>query len=209
MKKILTFLILLISISALSQEKSEQKVRESFENYRQAILNDKGEEAIKYISDNTFDYYHNILNEVKLADSTRIEDLSLIDKLTVLIIRHRTPSDKIKSFDKKTLVVYALDEGMIGKETVKNYSIGSIYFEDENTALGQLIVNAKSVSANFRFFKEDNNWKIDITSVMPGTNDAFEKMIESSGMNENEFIFLILENLTSVKPEPSIWKPII
>ncbi|MDT0645432.1 hypothetical protein RM545_01915 [Zunongwangia sp. F260] len=46
-----------------------------------------------------------------------------------------------------------------------------------------------------------------MTSVMSGTDVAFKKMIESSGMEENEFIFMILENLTGSAPEPDIWTP--
>ena len=208
MKKKLTYLLLLLTISIFGQENSEQTVKQTFENYRQAILNDQGDKAISYLSSNTFDYYGTILEETKKADSIRLEELSLIDKLMVLIIRHRTPSDKIKSFDKNTLIVYAFNEGMIGKETVENYAIGEVFFENENTAKGQLLVQNTPVPTSFRFYKENNEWKVDITSVMPGTNTAFEKMIENSGMEENEFIFLILENLTSERPDKSIWKPI-
>ena len=100
--------ILLLSLSftwtASAQKKEQQKVRAAFESYQKAILNGRGEEAIKFVDSRTLSYYSDILISIKGDDSTAIEALGILDKLMVLTIRHRATKEDILSFDGKGLL---------------------------------------------------------------------------------------------------------
>lgn len=65
------------------QHREEKLVQKSFDNYKTAILNDKGNEAVKYVDSRTIAYYEQMLELVKTADSSKIETLSILDKLIV------------------------------------------------------------------------------------------------------------------------------
>jgi len=186
---------------------AEKKVRDCFAGYKSAILNDKGEEAVEFVDSRTIKYYSNILEKTKNADSTEIEDLNVMNKLMVFTVRHRTSKEDVLSFDGKRLLVYAIKEGMVGKSSVANIEIGELSI-DEQFAKGQLIANGTPAPAYFHFYEEDGAWKIDLTSIFPTATQAFQQMLDESGEDENEYLFMLLEMVTGEKPNENIWKPI-
>ncbi|MCL2328529.1 MAG: hypothetical protein FWC39_08470 [Bacteroidetes bacterium] len=209
--KIKTFgilFLLIIGQSACGQKGEEKLVIKTFENYKAAILNDKGEDAIKFIDSRTIKYYSDMLELVKTADSTKIETLSILDKLMVFTIRHQTSQEDILSFDGKSLLIYAIESGMVGKNSVANNSIGEVTINN-NFAKGQFITNKQKTPFYFHFYKEDNQWKIDLTSIFPVSVAAFEQVANESEMNQNEYLFLLLEMISGTKPRSEIWQPII
>ncbi|WP_299258650.1 hypothetical protein [uncultured Aquimarina sp.] len=210
MKIILSNLFLSLSIitTCIGQEKEEKLVRESFNSYKTSILNDKGEEAVNFVDSRTISYYNKILETTKKADSLTLNSLGILDKLMVISIRYRTSKKDILSFDGKELLIYAIKEGMVGKNSVINTEIGSVEI-DEDFAKGQFISNGKKAPFYFHFYKEDNNWKVDLTSIFPVGAMAFKKMIEDNGEEENKYLLQLLELMTGKKPVNEIWKPII
>lgn len=202
----ITFLITLGNI-AYGQKSEEKLVKKSFDKYKSAILNDKGEEAIKFVDSRTIKYYSDILELVKTADSAKVETISILDKLIVFSIRHRTAKEDVLNFDGESLLVYAINSGMVGKNSVANNSIGEVKIEG-NYAKGQFISNGQKAPFYFDFYKEDKQWKIDLTSLFPISTKAFKKMADDSGQNQNDYLFSLLEMITGNKPDIEIWKPI-
>jgi len=202
----ITLLITLGNI-AYGQKSEEKLVKKSFDNYKSAILNDKGEEAVKFVDSRTIKYYSDILELVKTADSAKVETISILDKLMVFSIRHRTAKEDVLNFDGESLLVYAINSGMVGKNSVANNSIGEVKIEG-NYAKGQYISNGQKAPFYFDFYKEDKQWKIDLTSLFPISTKAFKKMADDSGQNQNDYLFSLLEMITGNKPDIEIWKPI-
>ena len=201
------FLVLLLSPFCTFGQKIEVKaVRASFDNYKQAILNERGEEAVQYVDSRTIKYYGEVLDKVQHADSATVNGLGLMDKVMVFSVRHRTTKEEIMSFDGKSLLVYAIKSGMVGKNSVVNSSIGEVTIEG-TFAKGQYVSNGQKAPFNFNFYKEDNAWKVDLTSVFPTTNMVFRKLVDESGQTENDFLFSILETLTGKMPGDEIWIP--
>jgi hypothetical protein len=198
--------LLVSSISAFTQKSEVKAVKASFDNYKQAILNDKGEEAVQYVDSRTINYYGDVLEKVRSADSATVNRLDLLDKVMVFSVRHRATKEDILSFDGKGLLVYAIKSGMVGKNSVVNSSIGDVTVEG-TFAKGQYVSNGQKAPFNFDFYKEDNAWKVDLTSIFPTTNIVFRKLVEESGQTENEFLFSILERLTGRRPGDEIWIP--
>jgi hypothetical protein len=206
----LSITILLVSFLttfSFGQAKSQGAVKESFNKYKTAILNDKGDEAVNYVDSRSIAYYGKILELVKSADSASVEKLSLFDKLMVLIIRHRTSRENILKFDGKSLLVFAIKSGMVGKNSVSNNTIGDVTIND-SFAKAELISHGQKTPLFMHFYKEDNIWKMDLTALFPMSNMAFKKLIEESGEKENDYIFKLLESLTGRRPNSEIWQPI-
>lgn len=206
--KILGVLILLLTVQITFGQKNEEKlIKKSFDNYKTSILNNKGEEAVNYVDSKTIKYYGDILQLVKTADSAKIETLSILDKLMVFSIRHRTSKSDILSFDGKSLLVYAIKSGMVGKNSVANNSIGEVIIEN-NFAKGQFIAYGQKSPFHLHFHKEEGIWKIDLTSLFQVSTKAFKKMADQSGKEQNEYLFSLLEMITGKKTEKEIWQPI-
>ncbi len=200
-------LLFLSTASSFGQGTEENLVKDAFNNYKSAILNDKGEEALGYIDAKTIKYYTDILETVKKADSATGNSLSLIDKITVFSIRHRATKEEVMKMDGKGLFVYAIKKGMVGKNSVANNSIGDVTI-DKEFAKGQLIVSGQKTPLYFHFYKELGQWKLNLISLFPVSNIAFRKMVEDSGENENDYLFMLLETLTGKKPGAGIWRTI-
>lgn len=207
-RTIITFtLVSALTISVFGQKSEEELVRKAFDNYKTSILKDKGEEAVKNVDSRTIIYYNNILDLVKNADSAKVETLSILDKLMVFSIRHRTTKEDILSFDGKTLLIYAIKSGMVGKNSVANCSIGDVT-TDSNFARGQFIANGQKAPFFFHFYMEEEQWKIDLTSIFQISTEAFQKMANDSEKNVNEYLFSLLEMITGKMPGHQIWQPV-
>lgn len=207
--KILGILFLLLAGTELTygQHEEEEQVKKSFDNYKSAILNNNGEEAVNYVDSRTIKYYNDILDLVKTADSSKIEALSIMDKLMVFSVRHRTSKEDILRFEGKSLLVYAIESGMVGKNSVANNSIGKVTIE-KDFAKGQFISKGQKTPFFFHFYKEEGEWKIDLTSLFPASTMAFKKMADDSGETQNDYLFSLLEMITGKRPGAEIWKPI-
>jgi len=208
MRKIITLISLIfLSISSYSQSDKEL-VLKSFENYKNAILTDKGSVAADFVDSRTMNYYSTILDKVKTADSLEIDAMGLIDKLTVLTMRHRVPKKNLLNFNGEDLFIYAIDNGMVGKSSVVNAELGDVVTNDDFSQ-AEFVVNGQKTPFFFHFYHEDNVWKIDITHLFSLGTMALKQMIEDSGESENDYIVTILELLTGEKPTENIWKPML
>jgi hypothetical protein len=215
MTKAITTLILFIALITSCESPQDKAkpvdetgaVRAAFDNYKSAILNDQGEDAVKYVDSRTMKYYSDMLELVKNANEAEVNALSVVDKMMVLTVRHRTSKEDILSFDGKELLVYAIKSGMVGKNSVSDNTIGEITI-DNNFAKGQLISKGQKAPFYFHFYKEDDQWKIDITSIFSVATATFENIIQESGQEENEFIFSLLEMVSGKKPGPEVWEPV-
>jgi len=197
-----------LTISLFGQSTNEEMVRKAFDDYKSAILNDKGIDAVKLVDSKTIKYYNEVLDWVKNADSAKVETLSLLNKLMVFTVRHRASKNDILSFDGKSLLEYAIESGMVGKNSVANTTIGQVVI-DGNFAKGQFVANGVKAPFNIHFNKEDGQWKIDLTSIFAVSTAAFEKIAADSGKNENDFLFDLLEMVTGKKPGQEIWHPVM
>ena len=183
------------------------KVREVFKSYKDAILNDRGKEAVKYLDSRTKKYYTEMLGKIKNADSTTVVNMRLVDKIIVLYVRQKASINEIKAFDGTSLMVFAFDNGLVDKNGVVNTTIDEIDIEG-SFAKAQVTKNGNPSSFYFHFYKEGRKWKKNLTYLMPFGEWALQDMIEKSGREENDFLISILEAMTTKKTSKKIWHPI-
>ena len=193
------------SLTLQAQQSVETEVQQCFDNYKAAILEGRGEDAARLISQSTEDYYTKMRKVTLNADSAEVSGMGLIDKLLVLIARLKVSRSEMEAMDGIGFFVYAVDEGMVGKESVINLELGNVEVTG-NSATGQITVNGQATPLSFTFYRE-GPWKLDLTSIFDGTSAALNQMVQQSGMAENAFIMLTLQGLTGTYPDPDIWHP--
>lgn len=201
------FLVLFRFISN-GQSNEEVLVRQAFNNYKSAILNDRAEDALKVIDSRTKKYYKNILQDVKKADSLKIDKLSLIDKITILGIRAKAQREEIIEMKGTDAFLFAIKNGMVGKNSVVNTSIGEVTL-DSTFAKGKLVSEGEESPYYFNFYKEEGNWKLDLTALFSLSNLVLKKMIDETGKPENELLMDMLQSLSGKEISSDIWKPIM
>lgn len=209
MKKhiLFAFLFTILGTFAFAQKSEEKLVRECFEKYRTDLLNDDGVAAAEDVSIKTLQYYTDLLELTKTADSSNIETLSVMDKMMVLILRLKVSKEEILSLDGKGLFVYAVNKGMVGKGSVANNTVGEIKI-NKDFAAAQFIAKGAKTEMYFEFYKEAGSWKLDVTSLFPMAIMVFDKMIADSGKSENEFLLPLIEASTGKKVTTETWLPL-
>jgi len=183
----------------------EELVRKTFNNYKQSILNAQGKEAIRFIDQKTVRYYDKELELSVSGDSATINNLALMDKLTVFIARHQVPKSELLSMTGSQFFIYAVDQGMIGKNSVIAIQIGEVQVKGE-VAYGRMVSNGQDTPLFFQFNKESKQWKVNLTSVLPQANASLAEMLSAQGLSDNDFIFQTLESKTGRKVAKDIWK---
>lgn len=130
-----------------------------------------------------------------------------MDEMMVLLVRYRVTKQELLSMDGKSLLVYALQNGMVGKNSVMNISIGDVSIVD-NFAKGELLNNSQKSAMYLNFYKEAGVWKVDITSLFSATALSFQKLLDDSGLSRDDFMLTILKGTTGKEPSSTIWDPI-
>ena len=206
----LSLLCLLAAVQGGCKEGDSQEatfVRTCFEGYKEAILDQDGEAAVALVDGSTLKYYGKMRKLALEGSPTDVRQLSTIDKLMVLILRHRIPLEDLTEMTAESLFVYAVDEGWIGRESVINNELGDIKVSGTN-ATGVHISAGNESPFKWIFRKENGKWKIDITSIMPIADQAFKQLIQENGLSEDDFLFSILESVSGEKVPDSIWEPL-
>lgn len=192
---------------SFGQSPDQKQVKQCFNSYKSAILNDQGTEAVKFVDSRTIKYYSDILELVKNGDSAKVDALTIMDKLMVFLIRLKTSREELLSFNGESLFAYAVNSGLVGKNSVSNNSIGAVTI-NKNFAKGQFVMEGKSQPIYFHFYKEKAQWKIDLTSLFPMANAAFQRMADESGQGTNEYLLSLLEIMNGKKPGAQVWQPV-
>jgi hypothetical protein len=206
MKSNLTILFFFILTNLLvAQENEVGLIRKNFDSYKTFLCNGNGGEAANLVDSHTIKYYGDIIELVKNADSLKVESLSILDKIMVLIVRQRVSKENILNFDGKALLIHAINNGMIDKNGAGSLTIGDVTVNN-NSAKGQLIFNGTGTPYFLNFYKENGQWKYDLTSSFPIFIPALQKLVTEFG--ERGSIDLMLSAVKGNKQCQNVWIPI-
>ena len=185
----------------------EKEIRDCFNRYKKAVLNDRGKEAVECVDQKTIKYYEDVLEWTKSAKRQEVEQMSFMDKMMVLMLRHRIPQETVRLKSGKELIICGVENGMIGKDSVANLELEAITVNDD-FASAKITINGRAAPINYRFAFENGQWKMNLTSILPPAGMAMKAIAQQQGMTDNDFIFFLLENVNGMKPTDSIWEPL-
>ena len=207
MKRVVTILVLLFPFIALAQNEANE-VKKCFGYYRDAILQDRGGDAVNFVDSKTIAYYNEVMQHVRSDDSIKLQNLALFDRLMVLSVRHQLSKKDLQGKDGKGLFTLSIQKGLISKASLQGTDLGDITV-DKNTARGQMLVNNNKTPVFMNFYKENNVWKINITSTFEQTTHSIQRMLKRSQKPENEFLMTLLKSANNIEPTRNIWKPLL
>lgn len=187
---------------------SNDEIITTFNNYRDALLNEDSDAAYNSIDSKTKKYYQKILNTVLYGKAEEVKQMSSIDKIFIIRSRHQIPPEELTTFNTESYFKYAVERGWIDKSSVTEIELADIVVEGD-TATTKIKKNGQIVPFGFTFRKENNQWKLDLTSIFSISNLAFQKAIEESGMSEDEFVFYLVEVVSNSTVNNSVWNPIL
>lgn len=199
--------VLLTGRTVFAQTEDERLINAAFDQYKMAVLMDNGEEALKWVDTRTIAYYDTMLWMTRYADSATLAKGTTLDLLMVLTMRHRTPAEQLRSFDGKSLFVYAVEKGMVSKSSVQENTLGTIQVTGD-FATSTIVNNGEETPIKFEFYRNEGKWQVDLTSIFMVGNIALNQYIEQLGMTRTDFIIYALVTSTGTELSPDIWKPV-
>lgn len=116
------------------------------------------------------------------GDRETIRALSTVNKLFVLIIRHRVSSKEVELMTGESLFVYAVNHGWIGKASVINNEVGDITVSGTHATVVH-ISEGEASPFKWVFKMEYGKWRFDLTSMLPVAKQAFKEVIRESGLH--------------------------
>lgn len=207
--RILTIiLVLFLSSVVLGSESEKKNVIKTFESYREAILSRNGERAYDLVDSNTKQYYADALEKVLTLPAPKTMELPLSNKMFVLRARQIISPQELKKMDGKGLFMYVVANSWIGEDVVTQRKIRVKYLKEGVAKTHFLKGPNQEIPIGYSFRKEQEAWKIDLTSILPMMDATFKQMITKMGINEEAFLFGFVETLSGKKVDHLIWRPI-
>ena len=211
---VISFFLMLLSTYAVAQSDSQQvinafdksKIALSFENLKAALLNEDGNETIKYVNSRTINYYAGILKKARTLDSIETEKLPMLDKAFVFITRHNSLKDKMEFMTDTSFFIYAVEHRMVGSigSPVGGANLDTITI-NKDSARAQLMVNDQRTGfPTLSFYKENNYWKVDLISLFPFSYLGMAWMVKNSGLSETRFLLKTMQQGSSERTGPEI-----
>ncbi len=204
---VITIFLTIGIFTAKAQNSDSAQIASIFNQYKYAIQNNDGAKAFDLIDSNTINWYSDILELIKSADSSVVSNLTLNDKLTVLVSRQAISHDSLINFSARELFEYSINNSNGTSKSVSAVQLGIIQIEnDVAEAKIQATPQGDSIKMIFRF--QDDSWKFDLTSIFDASIELQKTMIADIGISENEYALYVLEQFSGVKPPNEVWFPI-
>lgn len=188
-------------------EVDREAIADCFNRYKKAVLNDRGEEALKCIDQKTRQYYSENIWLIKKGPKDELKKLTLLDQLSILLMRHKASKAEILPMNGDDLFVYGVKNGMIDKNSTAGLQLGTIAVEGD-FAQSKIVVKGREAPFGYDFYRENGEWKIDLTSALSVAASAFQSLPAQQNVTENEFLMTLLENAVGKEPDDSVWEPL-
>lgn len=186
-----------------AQSDNETAIRNTFRDFNEKIEAQKGQEAVQYLDSKTIAYYDKILENARTADSNKVSQLPLMNKMLVLALRNNLSRQEIDSFTGKSFFAYSIDH----KTTNYGKELGEIEI-DGNQAKAKL-PQMKTSDGFIVLNKEDGIWKVDLTSFFSMFEQFMNEKIKNDFAGDENQFCLTFASIGAKKPAgKEIWQPI-
>lgn len=184
----------------------QQAVRQNFNAYKYALLNELGSEAAELVSEKTLKYYEQLRQLALTADANELKDQPSFTRLVVLAIRLNIPSAQLRKMQSKDIFAYGVKNQWVAKETVAPYELGSINVYGNYASAEVVASTGATTNAHLEFRKDGEIWRINLTPLLERVSRERSAQISSTA-DENRAILSLLESMSGKKVDNSIWTP--
>ena len=201
------FVVLLLAAPLPASAQPVDAVKQSFLAYKTAILTSDGDAAADVVTQESRDYFRKLADQALTLDRDGMSQIHLSDRLYAMLLRHNLDRARLEGMTGGEVVSYAVGEGWIGREGATQLELGN-YQVDGDAASGTILrPDGDETTFKMEFVKQDDRWLLDLVALMQLTRAAFEYAVQQSGLPEDDFVLLMLEQGTGRKPGPDIWNP--
>jgi hypothetical protein len=187
----------------------KQAIRDVFYQYFTVGEIKSGAQAAGIVTGNTIEYYRRL---VKWGLNGKKEDLAKLtpfDRLEIVRMRNRATRAQLKDLDGAGYIFFATAQGWyaVGGD-VDFFELGLIRIKPDGAeATAQMLFRGEMIGHFAVFRKENDDWKLDETSLFPFYNKVVSILASEDGMPVDEAIMRWEEEDSHKPVPPTIWDP--
>ncbi len=200
------FHLALIAAATIGPQSDRIQIKRTFDVYKKSILENKGATAVQWVDRLTLAYFDEMRKLALEGSADKVRSQRISDQLMTLMLRSRMTRDQLAAMDARALFTHAVDQGWVGKESVGSLEVGEVNVTGE-AAQGRVVVGGKPAPMFFRFEKEDGLWKIDLTSIMPHADLAFQQIARQQDITPEALVIQLMEMANGEAFDPNLWNP--
>jgi hypothetical protein len=193
--------------ASTTDKEDVQAVGGAFAAYRSALLSQDGKAATECVSSITIKLYQEYRDLAVSGDEAAVKKLSMVNRMQVLLLRHRIEAKALKAMDGKAVFGHAVDQNWIGKDGVVRAGLDDIAVNGPR-ATAKVTVSGKPTTEVFHFVKEGERWTFDLAPTIKRSDQALQQAAQTKGVSENDFILSVITSLSGRKVTDSIWRPL-
>ena len=178
-----------------------QAVRAVLQGYFAAVLRRDGAAATQAVTRETRAYYARMRDLALTAPEAQVRALPLMDRVSVLMYRHRVPADVLRTLAGDAAFAHTVSEGWVARTVSGQPSPTAAVFGSGDRAI------LREGGMDLRMVREEGAWRWDMMPVIRAASAQFAAILPA-GMTENEFILFVLRDATGRPASPTVWQPV-
>lgn len=175
-------------------------IRALVRDYQNAVLRRDGAAATPLVSRESRAYYARMRDMAVSAPEAQVRAAPLMDRLTILLYRHRVPADQLRALSGDAAFAHTIHDGWVtGVEGEEFAARVRIYGEGDRAIIRD--------EGDMHLVREEGVWRLDMMPLILAASDEFAEGMESRA-EQDDFLLFVLEQATGRDPSPGIWQPL-
>jgi hypothetical protein len=182
----------------------EAAIRDTFEAYRTALLELDGDAVVDLVTYESIGYYGELADLAGTAGPEEIGERAILERTTVALLRVEYPVAELAAYDGAEMLAFSVDEGLVDNGSVVDNELGDVRIVGDQ-AYAELVVRSVPSGVDFEFKRLGGEWLFNLIPTIRLGNLAVTQAARESGLDENEFIFDLVEVETGVRVDATIF----
>ena len=201
-----SLLIAAAAVFAVLRVPPQEAVRQSFAEYKRAVMAEDGAAAAAQLSTATVQWYGNMQDLALHGSKEEVEQLGPLEKIQVLAFRQRVPAAELRTMSARQLVAYSVTHGWIGKVGTGRSELGTVA-ASSGTAVANVLLGGKDSGQQYHFVREDGRWLFNQLPTLEASADALKAAAAQRGVPVDQFVQELIESGSGKKITPDLWQP--
>ena len=187
------------------------EIRRVFEAYRTALASGAGQEAAALVDEDTFSYFEQLKRLALEGGEDAVRSRPFVDRLLVVSMRQAVSRSELEGLELGGLMNKALSEGWISPQTVAQLDIGEVEVDGDfatatAVSLNPMVSFEEGDPMLYEFKREQGRWRFAFSSLVASLNRLVEEFTAELGTDQDDLIFLLVQNLTGRPVLPEVWQ---
>lgn len=179
-------------------------IRNCYDSYFAALKEGRGDDAAALVDGRTVAHYERMLDLARHADSSTVAGLDILDQMAVLAMRMENDHQQLMAMDAREAIARSVSEGLMADEGPQGMTLGTVEVTGDE-AKAPLKMYGFPTPAKFTFRREQDGWRIDITSLFELSRQGLEQVAKTA--EGGNFVLQMLEESTGKAIPERIWNP--